>query len=117
MVNVILSSLVENSQIDLFSKMMSRLKSFEQRKYINAVVTFLGRKYFQSSIIEKEDAPIRSSPTISGAVCLLQSIVKDSELLKDHLVSALTRPSIPTLDDSLAVRRSVVAVVAQDEGL
>jgi telomere length regulation protein len=39
-----------------------------------------------------------------------------NEVLKDHLVSSLTRSTIPSLDDSLATRRSVIAALAQDEG-
>jgi telomere length regulation protein len=116
MVNMILRTLVDDGQVELFTKMVFRLKSFEQRKYINAAVSFVGRQCFQSDIITKEDAPIHTSQIISGAACLLESIVKDSDLLKEHLVSSLTRPSIPALDESLAVRRSVLAVLALDEG-
>jgi telomere length regulation protein len=116
MVSVILRTLVDEDQVELFSRMLSRLKSFEQRKYMNAAMTFVERQYFESSINTKADAPIQPSPTISGAACLLESMVKDSELLKEHIVSLLIRPSIPTLDDSLALRRSVIAVLARDEG-
>ena len=116
MISLVLRLLIDEDQVEMFSEMLSRLKSFEQRKYINAAMTFVGRQYFQSGIITREDAPIQPSQTISGTACLLESIIKDSELLKEHIVSSLTRPSIPALDDSLALRRSVLAVIARDEG-
>jgi telomere length regulation protein len=116
MVSLVLRVLIDEDQVELFSKMLPRLKSFEQRKYINAAMTFVGRQHLQSNITIKEDAPIQPSQTISATACLLESMVKDSELLKEHIVSSLTRPSIPILEDSLALRRSVLAVLAQDEG-
>lgn len=47
---------------------------------------------------------------------LLEHLTHDNEGLKDHLVSILTRSTIPGLDDSLAARRSIIAALAQDEG-
>jgi telomere length regulation protein len=95
---------------------MQRMKSFEQRKYLSAVVAFAVKQYFPSDMAERDDTPVPASKAVSGAARLLYEFTKDNELLKDHLVSLLTRSTIPSLDDSLAARRSVIATVAQDEG-
>lgn len=92
------------------------MKAFEQRKYINAVVACIATQFFRSELVNKEDAPIAPSPLISGAACLMNSFIKTNDILKDHLVSSLTRSTIPSLDESLAVRRAVIAALAQDEG-
>lgn len=92
------------------------MKAFEQRKYLNAVIVHTAKSFFQSEVISKEDAAIQKSHVISGAACLINHFIDGSEILKDHLVSSLTRSTIPSLDESLAVRRAVIAALAQDEG-
>jgi hypothetical protein len=92
------------------------MKAFEQRKYFNAVIFCIAKEFFNSEIDSQEDAPIVSSPTISGAASLLHTFVNENDILKEHLVSSLTRSTIPSIDDSLAIRRSVIAALAQDEG-
>jgi telomere length regulation protein len=99
-----------------FAAFMLRMKTFEQRKYLNSVITFLVEKYFIAKMEVKEDTPIKPSTTVSAAAALVHSLVKDSETLKESLLSALTKSSIPALGDSLFARRSVIAAVAQDEG-
>ena len=99
-----------------FADLIGRMKAFEQRKYFNAVLVGIAKQYFQSEIVNKEDTSIASSPVISGAACLLNNFIKTNDILKDHLVSSLTRSAIPSLDESLALRRTVVAALAQDEG-
>ncbi|KAF2035856.1 hypothetical protein EK21DRAFT_53489 [Setomelanomma holmii] len=95
--------------------LMCRLKTFEQRKYLSAVVAFIAKQYFPSKIVQHEDIPVPSSKAVSGAATLLYGLTTDNELLKDHLVALLTRSTVPSLDDSLASRRSIIAAIAQDE--
>jgi telomere length regulation protein len=76
------------------------MKTFEQRKYLNAILAFVVTKYFSSE----------------AAAGLIHTFTKDNDVLKEHLVSSLTRSTIPTLDDSLFARRSVMAALAKDEG-
>jgi telomere length regulation protein len=99
-----------------FAAFMSRMKTFEQRKYLNSIITFLAEHYFNAKVEIKEDAPLKPSATVSAAAALVHSLVKDNETLKESLLSALTNSSIPALGDSLFARRSVIAAVAQDEG-
>jgi telomere length regulation protein len=93
------------------------MKTFEQRKYLNAILAFLARTYFLSEVFSKDDAPIPSSAAVSAAAGLIYALTKDNDALKEHLVSLLTRSTIPTLDDSLPGRRSIMAALAKDEGL
>jgi telomere length regulation protein len=74
------------------------------------------KQYFSTDIVHHDAEPLPTSKTVSDVASLLHSLVKDNEGLKDHLVSILTRSTIPALDDSLATRRSVMAALAQDEG-
>lgn len=99
-----------------FANLVGRLKAFEQRKYFNAAIIYITKQFFRSEIVSKVDRSINQSPVISGAACLLNNFIKDNEILKDYLVSSLTRSAIPSLDESFATRRTVVAVLAQDEG-
>jgi telomere length regulation protein len=115
-VDSLTSALLNADSVLLLAESMSRLKSFEQRKYLSAVIAFVVKQYFPSDIARPNDASIPASKTVSGAADLLYLFTKDEEGLKDHLVSILTRSTIPSLDDSLAARRSVMAALAQDEG-
>ena len=115
-VSPILSVLVENDCVGLFAVLLSKMKSFEQRKYFDASIVFIVREYFTSDTLIKVDAPIASSDKISCCTALIYCFTKDNDILKEHLVSALTRSSIPSLDDSLAARRCVVSALARDEG-
>jgi telomere length regulation protein len=92
------------------------MKTFEQRKYLNAILAFVVTKYFSSEAVSKDDAPVPSSAIVSAAAGLIHTFTKDNDVLKEHLVSSLTRSTIPTLDDSLFARRSVMAALAKDEG-
>lgn len=110
------STLLASDSAKLLADCISRLKPFEQRKYLNALIAFMVKRYFSSDLVHHDDEPLPASKTISGAASLLHSLVEDNEGLKDHLVSTLTRSTIPSLDGSLAGRRSVMAALAEDEG-
>lgn len=91
------------------------MKTFEQRKYMNAIITFVAKHYFSNEVVNK-DSLVASSPVIDAAGGLFHDLIKDNDVLKEHLISTLTRSTIPVLDDSLSVRRSVVAALAKDHG-
>lgn len=95
---------------------MGRLKAFEQRKYFNSVVSYIAKRFFGSEMVSKEDVPVTHSATVSGAACLFDMFLQSNEALRDHLVSSLTRSTIPSLNESLATLRAVIAALAQDEG-
>ena len=99
-----------------FADLVGRMKASEQRKYFSAVIVYITAQFFRSEIVSKEDAPIASSPVISGAARLFNSFIETNEILKDYVVSSLTRPTIPCLIESLSIRRTIIAALAQDEG-
>ncbi|KAF9699923.1 hypothetical protein EKO04_002486 [Ascochyta lentis] len=111
----VLTMSVEHDQVNSFSDLIGQMKAFEQRKYLNAVIVCITKQFFQSEIVSKEDAPIAPSPVISGATYLLCSFITTNDILKDYLASSVTRSTIPSLDESFAIRRTVVAALAQDE--
>jgi telomere length regulation protein len=109
-------SLLESGSATLLGDFVSRLKPYEQRKYLDAIIAFVVKQYFSSDIVHRDDRVIPTSKIVSGVAALLQNVIKNNEGLKDHLVSILTRSSIHSLDESLSARRSVVAALAHDEG-
>ncbi|KAF1959304.1 hypothetical protein CC80DRAFT_467787 [Byssothecium circinans] len=114
-VGSMLSKILDTDSLDALTEVIHKMKTFEQRKYLNAIITFATKQYFGSAFETKEDAPIKASATVSGVAALIHTLVKDSEPLRESLVFALTKSSIPALDDSLLARRSVIAAIAQDE--
>jgi telomere length regulation protein len=110
------STLLNTDSALLLADLISQLKSFGQQKYLGSVIAFIVKQYFASGNIRPDDATISGSKTVSAVASLLHVLVKNNESLKDYLVSILTRSTIPSLGDSLAARRSVMAAVAQDEG-
>jgi len=110
------SSLLDTDSATLLADLLSLLKPYEQRKYLDAVIVFVVKHYFSTDIVLREDKPIPMSKDVSGVASLLHILARENESLKDHLVSILTRSTVPSLDDSLAARRSVMAALAPDEG-
>ncbi|KAH8732829.1 telomere length regulation protein-domain-containing protein [Phaeosphaeriaceae sp. PMI808] len=114
-VGSLIAKLLVADSVKLLADLISRLKPFEQQKYLDAVIVFTIKKYLSSDQVHSGDLFISASKTVSGVASLLYAITKGNDSQMDHLVSLLTRSTIPSLDDSLAVRRSIMAVVSQDE--
>ena len=115
-VSSLLTALIDSGRIEHLASLISQLKTFEQRKYMNSFIVFIAKKYFATDFVSKDDAPISTSKTVSAAAALIYILIKDNDVLKEHLVSSLMRSTIPALDDSLSARRSVLAALAKDEG-
>ncbi|KAH7399295.1 telomere length regulation protein-domain-containing protein [Pyrenochaeta sp. MPI-SDFR-AT-0127] len=109
-----LPSLIDNCDLEDFTDLLIKMKSFEQRKYLNALTNFAVKQYLSSDVASKDDTHLTSSTPVSGVAAVFYSIIKSSGLQKEHFVSSLTRSTIPSLDDSLAARRSVIAALATD---
>jgi telomere length regulation protein len=112
----LLPALIDNSCVERLADLLARMKTFEQRKYLNAILAFLVKQYFSAEVLNNEDSPVSPSKTVSAAASLIHLLTKDNDVLKEHLVSSLTRSSIPMLDDSLSARRSIMAALGKDEG-
>jgi len=115
-VTSILDSMVKDETSRILEVFLPKLKIHEQRKYFNSVITVLTTKHLSTVSESIEDLPLKPSKTVSGAAAILHVLTKNSDLLKDHVVTTLTKPALPALDDSLAARRSVIAAIAQDDG-
>jgi telomere length regulation protein len=114
--NSLVPNLIDTGSVERLTNLLSQIKTFEQRKYLTAIVTFVAQQYFSTEMVVKDEAPIFTSVTVSSAAALFHILVKDNDVLKDHLVSSLTRSTMPALDESLSTRRSVLAALAKDEG-
>ncbi|KAJ4372180.1 telomere binding protein [Neocucurbitaria cava] len=114
-ISSLISPLIDGDCIVTLTDLLSRMKSFEQRKYFSAVITAVTKHHLASGIATKNDVSMLSTKTISGAASLFYNIITENDILKEQLVSSLTRSTIPSLDDSLAARRSVMASLAKDE--
>jgi hypothetical protein len=107
---------INDGGIERLARLLFHMKTFEQRKYMNAVVSFVAKQYFSTEVIKKDDSSITSSTIVDAVAGLVHVLIKDNDVLKEHLILSLTRSTMPVLDDSLSARRSVVAALAQDYG-
>ncbi|KAH7408466.1 telomere length regulation protein-domain-containing protein [Phaeosphaeria sp. MPI-PUGE-AT-0046c] len=114
-IGTLVSTLLDADATVPLADLISLLKAFEQRKIFDALVAFLVKRYDTASEVQHGDAAIPASTTISSVASLFHTILSDNGALKDHAVSMLTRSNTPSLNDSLAIRRSLIASLAQDE--
>ncbi|KAF2271949.1 uncharacterized protein EI97DRAFT_437330 [Westerdykella ornata] len=114
-VTPIVRFVVREQTTTILEKFLPKMKAYEQRKYFDALISSTTKEFFGQTVESKDEAFLKSTPSISGAASLYHNIIKDNELLRDHLVTVLARSSIRVLDDSLTARRSVIAALAQDE--
>ncbi|KAI5363415.1 hypothetical protein J4E82_011630 [Alternaria postmessia] len=78
-------------------------------------VVLVTKEYFSVENVLRDDASIAVSSTVSSAAALFYTLIKDNDVLKEHLVSLLSRSTIPALDESLLSRRSALAALAKDD--
>lgn len=112
-----LSIMVANDSITTFTLLLRKMKAFEQRKYLNTIISVISKHYFSTIDDRTESSLVKNSPVISGVAALVDELISDSDALKEHLVTSLTRSGIPALDDCLPARRSVIAALRRDEGI
>ena len=114
-VGSIVDLMVTEESTTIVEKFLPTLKAYEQRKYMDAIISFAAHRY-SGPLESKDGIIIGTSPTISAVGKLIHNIIKNNETLRDHVVTILTKSNISALDDSFATRRSVVAAIAQDDG-
>jgi telomere length regulation protein len=110
------TSTIDGSAPQLLNLYLRKLKAHEQRKYFDAILTLFATKYLNSIQHHMNDAPLENSVVIAGVAALIYDLIKEHELLQDHVVTLLTRSTLVALDDSLATRRSAIAAIAKVEG-
>ncbi|KAK7180749.1 hypothetical protein DPSP01_009216 [Paraphaeosphaeria sporulosa] len=106
---------IARDSVTAYASVFQKMKAFEQRKYLNANISVLAKHYLNKVAENTEASPSESSPLLAGVTALIGKLVGDSDILKEHLITSLIKPTIPALDDSLATRRCVIAVIARDE--
>ena len=106
---------IDHDSVNIFSSFLTKLKVFEQKKYLNAVMTWLSKRYLSHVLYTKEVSLSENSRLISGVASFIAEVIKLSEALKEHIILSLTRSTIPALD-SLGLRRSAIAALARDDG-
>ncbi|CAN9206083.1 unnamed protein product [Alternaria alternata] len=114
-VSSLFRALIDSSSLERLPNLLPRMKTFEQRKYLNAIVVLVTKEYFSVENVLRDDASIAVSSTVSSAAALFYTLIKDNDVLKEHLVSLLSRSTIPALDESLLSRRSALAALAKDD--
>ncbi|KAL1603482.1 telomere binding protein [Paraconiothyrium brasiliense] len=107
--------MIDSNSISAFTSLLHKMKAFEQRKYLNAIITVLSNHYLNAIGDNTTRPVVESSPRIGGVAALVNELIRDNDTLKEHLVTSLTKSGIPALDDSLSGRRSVIAAIANDE--
>ena len=115
-VTSILLVVIETQSIENLEIQVSKLKPHEQRKYLNSVIAFLVNTYFASTTENKNDTPLETTKSLSGATRLIHNLIKRSEVLQDHLVDSLTKSPLSAIECSLNMRRSVISTISQEEG-
>lgn len=116
MVSSLTVSLLEPDSVALLADFVARLKPHEQRKYLDSTIAFVVKQLLPPDSYHREDKPIPTTMQVSGVASLFYTLVKGNEVLKEHVVSNLTRSTIPSLNESLSARRSIMAALAQDKG-
>ncbi|KAB2106324.1 hypothetical protein AG0111_0g5032 [Alternaria gaisen] len=114
-VSSLFRALIDSSSLERLPNLLSRMKTFEQRKYLSAIVVLVTKEYFSVENASRDDASIVASSAVSSAAALIYTLIKDNDVLKEHLVSSLSRSTIPALDESLLSRRSALAALAEDD--
>jgi telomere length regulation protein len=116
LVTSLTSGLMGPDHVAFLTDLVKRLKAYEQRKYLDAVFAFVVKHFLPAYVDQRENIFMPKSMQVSGVASLFHALVKDNEALKHHLVSVLVRSTIPSLVESIGVRRSVIAALAEDEG-
>ncbi|KAF2750653.1 hypothetical protein M011DRAFT_516990 [Sporormia fimetaria CBS 119925] len=106
---------VKNQSVGALKEVLIKLKKFEQQKYMTALLTYIPRGYFGSTISAKDKSSLQPSSMVSGTARLLHDLVSENDVLEEFLVTVLVRGKTLALDNTLQARRSIIAVLAKDD--
>ncbi|TVY32662.1 DNA replication checkpoint protein, partial [Lachnellula subtilissima] len=116
-VNELLKSLLFQSQSDdtTFTKLLSSLPTFEQRNVLHALLQIISREHLSTTITSEADSSWWKSDAkvVSGAAGLIKSLVNNEESRKTQLLSWLTSSTGAGVGEGIAIRRAVVAALAE----
>lgn len=100
-----------------FLSLLSRLPNFEQRNFLHSVLKILARDYLSAEITTEADSewwePDKN--IVAAAAGLIHIILAKEEARKNHLIAWLTGSSGAGIGDGIAIRRAVLAALAEDK--
>ncbi|TVY48994.1 DNA replication checkpoint protein [Lachnellula occidentalis] len=118
-VNGLLKSLLLQSQGDStrFTHLLSSLPSFEQRNVLYALLQIISKEHLSTTITTEADSSWWKSDAkvVSGAAGLIKSLITNEESRKTQLLSWLTSSTGAGVGEGIAIRRAVVAALAEDK--
>ncbi|KAI1006552.1 hypothetical protein K3495_g1669 [Podosphaera aphanis] len=99
-----------------FSKVISGLKNSEQGKILYSLLKICSTKYLSDAIIISESTNwwISDASLVSAVAALIRLTINESDERKAHLIAWLSSPTGAGLGYGIAIRRSVMATVAND---
>jgi len=118
-VNELLKSLLFQSQSDdtRFTNLLSSLPTFEQRNVLYALLQIISKEHLSTTITSEADSSWwkLDAKVVSGAAGLIKSLVNNEESRKTQLLSWLTSSTGACVGEGIAIRRAVVAALAEDK--
>jgi telomere length regulation protein len=115
----LLKSLLLQSQNEdaRFTKLLSSLPTFEQRNVLYALLQIISKEHLSTSFTTEADSSWWKSDVkvVSGAAGLIKILVANEETRKNQLLSWLTSSTGAGVGEGIAIRRAVVAALAEDK--
>ncbi|TVY71236.1 DNA replication checkpoint protein tel2, partial [Lachnellula suecica] len=99
-----------------FTKLLSSLSNFEQRNVLYAVLQIISKEHLSAVVTTEADSSWWKSDakTVSGAAGLIKSLVAEDSR-KTQLISWLTSSTGAGVGEGIAIRRAVLAALADDK--
>ena len=100
-----------------FISLLDSLPSFDQRNALYSVLKIATREHLSSPITTEDNSQWwkRDTYIVSAVAGLINSLIADDEARKNYLISWITNSSGAGIGDGIAIRRAVVASLAQDK--
>jgi telomere length regulation protein len=100
-----------------FTRLISSLPTFEQRNVLYAVLQIVSKEHLSAAITTEADASWWKSDAkvVSGAAGLIKLLVANDEPRKNFLLAWLTGSTGAGVGEGIAIRRAVVAALADDK--
>ncbi|CAG8970680.1 hypothetical protein HYALB_00003435 [Hymenoscyphus albidus] len=100
-----------------FITLLDHLPAFEQKNVLYSTLQFVSREKLSTSITIEADSSWWKSDAkvVSGASSLIKSLVSGAESRSSQLMAWLTSSSGAGVGGSIAIRRAVVAVIAEEK--
>jgi telomere length regulation protein len=97
-------------------RLVKLLPAFEQEQFLDTTVSVLAG-YLGDVKNDRSEQSLRpSSRHIAASGLLLHRLMSEDDMLKDHLVTWLTRLAGGGVGETVNIRRMAFAALSQDEG-